>query len=157
MTSQQPMETLFDPSPHPSHRQSGDSPPAAGLASAKASLWLSPDFGADVVIADKDAEAGEQAADEVSQTGRRGVAITTDVRDFAQVQAMVAATVEQLGKIDILVNNAGGTRMAPVLGARRRRLETPHRPQLRRPLRPHRCRSQSDDRARHRRLHHQCR
>ena len=72
-------------------------------------------FGADVVIAGKNAEAGEQVADEVSQTGRRGVAITTDVRDFAQVQAMVEASVEQLGKIDILVNNAGGTRMAPFL------------------------------------------
>ena len=72
-------------------------------------------FGADVVIADKNAEAGQAVAEEIQQLGRQGLAITTDVRDFQQVQAMVAATTEQLGRIDILVNNAGGTRMAPFL------------------------------------------
>lgn len=72
-------------------------------------------FGADVVIADKDAEAGQTTAAEVEQLGRRGLAITTDVRDFQQVQSMVDAAVGQLGRIDILVNNAGGTRMAEFL------------------------------------------
>lgn len=72
-------------------------------------------FGADVVIADKNAEAGEAVASEVRALGRNGVAITTDVRDFQQVQAMVDSAVEQLGRIDILVNNAGGTRMSAFL------------------------------------------
>ena len=114
MTSQQPMETLFDPS-HILLTDKVAIVTGGGAGIGKGIALAFARFGADVVIADKDAEAGEQAAEEVSQTGRRGVAITTDVRDFAQVQAMVAATVEQLGKIDILVNNAGGTRMAPFL------------------------------------------
>jgi len=69
-------------------------------------------FGAHVVIADKNAEAGERVAAAVEGLGRRGLAITTDVRDFEQVQAMVDQTVAELGRVDILVNNAGGTRKA---------------------------------------------
>jgi NAD(P)-dependent dehydrogenase (short-subunit alcohol dehydrogenase family) len=67
-------------------------------------------FGAHVVIADRNAEAGEAVAAEVRALGRKGLSITTDVRDFGQVQAMVASTVEAMGGLDILVNNAGGTR-----------------------------------------------
>lgn len=72
-------------------------------------------FGADVVIADKNPEAGESTAAEVEKLGRRGVSITTDVRDFEQVQTMVDTAVKELGRIDILVNNAGGTRMSAFL------------------------------------------
>jgi NAD(P)-dependent dehydrogenase (short-subunit alcohol dehydrogenase family) len=46
-------------------------------------------------------------ADEITALGRRGLGVDCDVTDRAQVQAMVAATVEQLGRIDIIVNNAG--------------------------------------------------
>lgn len=69
-------------------------------------------FGAHVVIADKNAEAGERVAADVRELGREGIAITTDVRDFDQVNELVAQTVSQLGGLDILVNNAGGTRYA---------------------------------------------
>ncbi|MCH8283467.1 MAG: glucose 1-dehydrogenase [Chloroflexi bacterium] len=67
-------------------------------------------FGADVVIADRNQIAGEQVAEEVRAVGRRAEAMTTDIRDFEQVKAMVARTVDELGGVDILVNNAGGTR-----------------------------------------------
>ena len=72
-------------------------------------------FGAHVVIADKVAERGEAVAAEVRALGREGLAITTDVREFDQVNALVSQTVERLGRLDILVNNAGGTRYASFL------------------------------------------
>ncbi len=72
-------------------------------------------FGANVVIADKVAESGERVAKLIRETGREGLAITTDIRELDQVQAMVERTKQELGRVDILVNNAGGTRYAPFL------------------------------------------
>ncbi|NRA00456.1 MAG: glucose 1-dehydrogenase [Myxococcales bacterium] len=72
-------------------------------------------FGADVVIADKNAEAGERVAAAVTEIGRRGLAITTDIREFDQVQALVDQTMSDFGRLDILVNNAGGVRYSPFL------------------------------------------
>ncbi len=69
-------------------------------------------FGADVVIADKIAERGDAVAEQVCGLGRKGVAITTDIRDYDQVTSLVERTVSDLGGVDILVNNAGGTRYA---------------------------------------------
>jgi len=72
-------------------------------------------FGANIVIADRNAALGESAAAEVRALGRKGLAITTDVKDFDQVKAMVARTVKELGGVDILVNNAGGQIPHPFL------------------------------------------
>ena len=63
--------------------------------------------GAQVVIADISAEAGGRAVAEIAAAGGRAVSVPTDVSDEAQVAAMAAAVVDQLGRIDILVNNAG--------------------------------------------------
>ena len=62
--------------------------------------------GADVALAargDTKAVAEEIATD----TGRRTASITADITERADVERMVAATVEELGGLDILVNNAG--------------------------------------------------
>lgn len=64
------------------------------------------DAGADVVIADVLPEI-EATSEEVRERGRKSLAISTDVRDTEQVDAMVEATVAEFGKIDILVANAG--------------------------------------------------
>lgn len=72
-------------------------------------------FGANVVIADRNAALGESAAAEVRALGRKGLGITTDVKDFEQVKAMVDRTVKELGGVDILVNNAGGQIPHPFL------------------------------------------
>ena len=53
-------------------------------------------FGADVVIADRNEKAGIQVAEEVRGLGRKGLAVTTDIRDFDQVKAMVGRTVDEL-------------------------------------------------------------
>ncbi|WP_024794607.1 SDR family oxidoreductase [Tomitella biformata] len=45
--------------------------------------------------------------------GERLAAIACDVRDTAQVEALLAAARERFGGLDGLVNNAGGSRMKP--------------------------------------------
>lgn len=54
-----------------------------------------------------DEEMAQVAAELASATGGQCVAMALDVLDEAQVQAVIAATVEQFGALDILVNNAG--------------------------------------------------
>ncbi len=45
----------------------------------------------------------------VGQTGRRGLAVPTNLAVDEEVEAMVATTVEQFGRLDILINNAAIT------------------------------------------------
>jgi len=64
--------------------------------------------GATVVVADVDGAAAEAAAREVTGNGAaaaRGLAC--DVTDRGSVEKMLAATVDEFGRIDVLVNNAG--------------------------------------------------
>jgi len=49
----------------------------------------------------------EALADQIKQLGGRAIALTGDVADAADVAAVVAAAVAELGRVDILVNNAG--------------------------------------------------
>lgn len=62
--------------------------------------------GANVVVAEIDAAAAEQAAEEVTQLGVEALAIPTDVADEASAQAMASKTLDRFGRIDVLVNNA---------------------------------------------------
>jgi NAD(P)-dependent dehydrogenase (short-subunit alcohol dehydrogenase family) len=48
-----------------------------------------------------------QVVEEIKALGRKSTAITADVSNAAQVQAMVDQTIAEYGHIDILVNNAG--------------------------------------------------
>lgn len=70
--------------------------------------------GADVVVAARtEEETGplpgtiHKTADEIHSSGRRSLAIKTDVTKEEQVAEMVSRTLEEFGRIDILVNNAG--------------------------------------------------
>ncbi len=49
----------------------------------------------------------EQLAAEVREKGGAAACMALDVRDEAQVQAVIAATVARFGRLDILINNAG--------------------------------------------------
>lgn len=63
--------------------------------------------GAQVVIADINAEAATRAVTEIEDAGGRALAVPTDVSAEDQIAAMVDDVVSRLGRIDILVNNAG--------------------------------------------------
>lgn len=63
--------------------------------------------GADIVVAERNPHTAAEAAREVYELGRTGLAIETDVQNPDSVEAMVAQTIERFAKIDILVNNAG--------------------------------------------------
>jgi 3-oxoacyl-[acyl-carrier protein] reductase len=63
--------------------------------------------GAAVAVCDLSAQAGEETVAAVEQAGGRAMAVAVDVSDRAQVQAAVAAVVEEFGRLDVLVNNAG--------------------------------------------------
>ncbi len=53
---------------------------------------------------------GRSEPDELpTADGRTAVFIAADVRDADAVDALVAAAVDQLGRLDVLVNNAGGS------------------------------------------------
>lgn len=70
--------------------------------------------GADVAIGNRDAESGQRAAEEIETATDATVrAYQADVTDEAQVEALVAATVDEFGGLDVLVNNAGITVHAP--------------------------------------------
>lgn len=68
-------------------------------------------LGADVIVASRNLEHLQPVADEISALGRRAKALTCDVRDVAQVQAVVDAA-QEWGGVDILVNNAAGNFLA---------------------------------------------
>lgn len=67
--------------------------------------------GADVAVADQNLDGVRGVAAEIEALGRRSVAIGLDVRDGAQVRAMVDQAVRTLGRIDVLANNAGVVRV----------------------------------------------
>ena len=69
--------------------------------------------GADVVVCARKPERCEQAAEELRALGVRALGLRCDVRDQAEVQAVVDRTRSELGAIDILVNNAGTSWGAP--------------------------------------------
>ena len=64
--------------------------------------------GADVVCAARTAADIERTAAAVRDTGRRALPVPTDVLEREQLERLVAAAVDEFGRIDILVNNAGG-------------------------------------------------
>ncbi|WP_255470484.1 SDR family NAD(P)-dependent oxidoreductase [Halorubrum sp. CBA1125] len=72
------------------------------------------DIGANVVIANRDAEAGREAADEIAaKTGSETLAVPTDVTEEDEVQDLMAETVSEFGDVDVLVNNAGVALLTP--------------------------------------------
>ncbi|HEX8831164.1 MAG TPA: SDR family NAD(P)-dependent oxidoreductase, partial [Longimicrobium sp.] len=82
----------------------------SGLGLSMAKRFAS--LGARVAITGRSEERLRGAAEEIDASGERVLTVPCDVRDFAQVEAMVAAVVEKWGGVDVLVNNAAGNFLA---------------------------------------------
>jgi citronellol/citronellal dehydrogenase len=89
--------------------------------------------GANVVIAAKTTEPHPKlpgtihtAAADVEAAGGKALAVATDIRDEAQVDAAIAAAVERFGGIDILVNNASAISLTGTLDTPMKRFDLMH-------------------------------
>lgn len=71
--------------------------------------------GARVAFCDIDAEGGAETLRLVEAAGGTGLFVRADVRVEAEVEALVARTVEAYGRLDCAVNNAAVVRFAPIV------------------------------------------
>jgi NAD(P)-dependent dehydrogenase (short-subunit alcohol dehydrogenase family) len=63
--------------------------------------------GADVALGARRVDRLQETKALVEATGRRAITVQTDVAKPEDCTALVAAALEQLGRVDVLVNNAG--------------------------------------------------
>src|SRR6202047_3908674 len=87
----------------------------AGAGIGRATALAMAVEGAIVAAADIDLAAAERTAGEAAGNNRRAIAIEADCGDVASIDAMIARTVAELGRLDVIVNNAGITRYAQIM------------------------------------------
>ena len=73
------------------------------------------DAGADVIATARRQQQVDETASEIEARGRKTLRQTSDVSDRASLEKLMAAVLEQFGKVDILVNCAGIIKRAPTL------------------------------------------
>lgn len=69
--------------------------------------------GANVVTNSRSRDRAEAVAEEIREDGGSAIAVESDVTDYEEMEALVAATIEEFGSLDIMVNNAGITKIGP--------------------------------------------
>jgi len=79
----------------------------AGQGIGKALARGLAEAGAAVVVSDVIAENAAAVARQIVADGGRALGLRVDVSQRAQVEAMIAGAVAELGRVDILINNAG--------------------------------------------------
>ena len=83
---------------------------ARGIGYAFARAFV--DEGASVMVADRDIERAEMAAQSL---GERCAAVLMDVSDQASIEQAVQTTIDRFGRIDVLINNAAIFTAAPIV------------------------------------------
>ncbi len=84
----------------------------SGLGKAMTKYFL--ELGARVAITSRDLQKLEKTAAELeSETGGKCLPLQCDVRDYTQVEHMLAAVIAAFGKVDVLLNNAAGNFISP--------------------------------------------
>lgn len=78
---------------------------AMGIGEATARLFAAE--GATVVIGDIADEAAQKVMESLTPSGSQGAYYHVDVRQPAQVEALISGAVDSFGGLDILINNAG--------------------------------------------------
>lgn len=81
----------------------------AGTGIGRATAKLFAQEGARVVIAEINAESGEQTAQLIVQAGGQAIAIQTDVTEPDSIRTTIEKAVQHYGALHILHNNAGGS------------------------------------------------
>src|ERR1700693_3999660 len=64
--------------------------------------------GADVAVADVDADRAGAAADSAAKHGHKAIPIAADIRDADGIKRMVTTASEALGGLDVVVTVVGG-------------------------------------------------
>src|SRR5271169_4534844 len=78
----------------------------AGAGIGRATALAMAEAGATVAAADIDLAAAQRTAADAATNARRAIAIEADCGDVASIDAMVARTVAEFGRLDVIVNNA---------------------------------------------------
>ena len=83
-----------------------------GLGKAMGVYFLK--LGANLVITSRKQDVLQKTADEMEEkTGGKVFAVACDVREVAQVENVLAKTLERFGSVDVLLNNAAGNFISP--------------------------------------------
>ncbi|HZH70668.1 MAG TPA: glucose 1-dehydrogenase [Flavobacteriaceae bacterium] len=77
---------------------------AMGMGRATAELFA--EHGAKVVVADFNAEAGNEVVEYINAKGGTAAFVKVDISESKQVEAMVKFAVNTFGRLDIAINNA---------------------------------------------------
>jgi NADP-dependent 3-hydroxy acid dehydrogenase YdfG len=72
------------------------------------------DKGASLALAARRTERIEGLAEEITNNGGEALAVTTDVTEREQVQALVDDAVDAFGRVDVMLNNAGLMPLSPL-------------------------------------------
>lgn len=83
-----------------------------GLGRAMGTYFLK--LGANLVITSRKLDVLQKTASDMeTETGGQVLAVQCDVRDYAQVEQVLAQTLEKFGRVDGLLNNAAGNFISP--------------------------------------------
>lgn len=77
-----------------------------GIGEAAALLFAQE--GAAVMVADRDGDAAEDVAERIRKSGGKAVSFEADLTRPEMADALVAATLQKLGRLDCAFNNVGG-------------------------------------------------
>tara|TARA_R110002072_G_scaffold1587_1_gene13219 strand:+ start:13000 stop:13881 length:882 start_codon:yes stop_codon:yes gene_type:complete len=84
----------------------------SGLGKSMTTYFL--ELGANVVITSRNIEKLQTVKSELeASTGGKVLPVQCDVRNYDEVEAMVAASVMEFGTVDVLLNNAAGNFISP--------------------------------------------
>ncbi len=83
-----------------------------GLGRSMGTYFLK--LGANLVICSRKLDVLQQTAQEMeNETGGQVLAVACDVRDYQQVEQLLAQSLDRFGRVDVLVNNAAGNFISP--------------------------------------------
>ena len=76
----------------------------AGSGIGRASAQIFAREGARVVVVDLNEGGAKETVDQIESSGGEAIALAADVTDEAQVEGMIATTVERFGRLDAAMN-----------------------------------------------------